>query len=123
MCEQEILVVDFSTESFLECNYVLNPISVEYSLVIFVVYVNTIDKRIAIDESCKLLCNCNGITRRVSRSTERTDEQLLIVGMHNIEDFSLDFGIGGTVFVSSQIRMDVCPNIESIGNVLRHPEC
>ena len=52
MCEEEILIVDLSTQSFLECNNVVNTVSIEHCYIVFVVKINTINVWIVVHESC-----------------------------------------------------------------------
>ena len=52
MCEEEILIVNLSTQSFLECNNVVNTVSIEHCYIVFVVKINTINVWIVVHESC-----------------------------------------------------------------------
>ena len=94
MCEEEILVVNLSTESFLEGDNVVNTITIEHCYIIFVIKINTINVWIVVHESCQLFSDCNGISSWITSSTKSTDEQLFTISMHGIKDVLLNFSIG-----------------------------
>ena len=94
MCEEKTLVVNLSTQSFLERNNVVNTVSVEHCQIVFVIKINTINVWIVVHESCKLFSDCNGISSWITSSTKSTDEQLFTISMHGIKDVLLNFSIG-----------------------------
>lgn len=120
--EEDVLVVNLFAQSLLEGDDVVSTGTIHNGKVIFVININTINVGVGIDVLSQLSGNGDGITRRVTGGTESADPKLFTVLVEGIQNVLLNFSIGGTVIIGTNVGVDVSPQTQSIRNVTGHPE-
>lgn len=109
MGENDALVLNLFAQSFLESDDVISTRSFHDGFIIFIIKINTINVGVVVNVIGQFSCDTNRITRRITSSTESTDEKLFTVLVELIQNVFLDFGISGTVIVGTNIGVDVSP--------------
>lgn len=109
MGENDALVLNLFAQSFLESDDVISTRSFHDGFIVFIIKINTINVGVIVNVISQLSGDGNRITRRITSSTESTDEKLFTILVELIQNVFLDFGISGTVIVGTNIGVDVSP--------------